>query len=260
MKSVRSLKIIMEYPHRDSEIRPMAPINDTMRIRLRPFGEEILEHVFYSPDLSTCDFHMLAPLRKFPAGQRVKCSEGEKTAVSQWFCKQRAEFLSCGIYKLLGAATRRTKELSASPPPFSSLLALPPPSRRLSPSEISSPPPLPLPPLFRSSPLLRTPPTSPSPLPSLPSPPLSSPPSFPPPSRCFFPPSWRLRWSSGAPSSWPFEAPPWSSFPPPLSSLPPRWSPERFLQAPSRSSISEPRLLLELPASPLLWSALPWQR
>ena len=62
---------------------------------------EVLQHPSYSPDLSTCDYHVFVPLKKSLKGRRFKSDAEVEFAVSEWFHKQPQEFYQQGIYRLL---------------------------------------------------------------------------------------------------------------------------------------------------------------
>jgi hypothetical protein len=60
---------------------------------LEEFKCEILEHSMYSTDLAPSDYHLFLYIKKFLAGQRLRCDQDTKEVLQDWLKGLAAEKL-----------------------------------------------------------------------------------------------------------------------------------------------------------------------
>ncbi|GFU24442.1 uncharacterized protein TNCV_2264091 [Trichonephila clavipes] len=62
---------------------------------------EVLEHPSYSPDLSSCEYHIFGPLKKSLNGQLFSDESEVQAAVENWFQIQHRSFFTQGTHHIV---------------------------------------------------------------------------------------------------------------------------------------------------------------
>jgi hypothetical protein len=65
------------------------------------FKCEKFQHSLYSPDLATRDYRLFLHLKKFLAGQRLRCDQDTKHVLQDWLKRLAATFFEEGKQKLV---------------------------------------------------------------------------------------------------------------------------------------------------------------
>jgi histone-lysine N-methyltransferase SETMAR len=93
---------------RDLSMREVILLQDNARLhtaaliqlKLEQLGWKTLERPPYSPDLSSCDFHVFCPLNEALGGQRFNDDAGVEAYVCSWLQTRPTSFYEDGISKL----------------------------------------------------------------------------------------------------------------------------------------------------------------
>ncbi|GBM24492.1 Histone-lysine N-methyltransferase SETMAR [Araneus ventricosus] len=74
---------------------------NAVKMTLQQFRWETLEHPPYSPELSSCDFHVFGPLKQAIRGHRFTTDDEVCDWVQAWIRQQPTSFFKDGIDRLV---------------------------------------------------------------------------------------------------------------------------------------------------------------
>ncbi|KAJ4443207.1 hypothetical protein ANN_04874 [Periplaneta americana] len=103
-------------PDRDSNPGHLGSQADALIVtpqKINTFGWEVLQHLPYSPDLASSDFHLFGPMKKFLVGHRFATDAEVQSIVRRWLYSNRTDFYEQGILKLVPRWEKYVEKLGA---------------------------------------------------------------------------------------------------------------------------------------------------